>query len=139
MLMPDDGFVKIYRKITNWDWYDDPNTFRLFIHCILKANYKEKEWHGITIPVGSFVTSYTKLAKELKLTPDKIRTAINKLKNTKNITVESTTKYSVITIISHQKYQSTPKQNPKQIPNSSQTHPKPIPTTKERKNERKKE
>ena len=82
MLLPDDGFVKIYRKITNWDWYDDPNTFRLFIHCILKANYKEKEWHGITIPVGSFVTSYAKLAKELKLTPDKIRLAMKKLKTT---------------------------------------------------------
>ena len=139
MLLPDDGFVKIYRKITNWNWYDDPNTFRLFVHCILKANYKEKEWHGITIPVGSFVTSYAKLAKELKLTPDKIRLAMKKLKTTKNITVKSTTQYTVITVISYQKYQTNPKQNPEQIPNESQTNTKRIPTTKERKNVRKKE
>ena len=139
MLLPDDGFVKIYRKITNWDWYDDPNTFRLFVHCILKANYKEKEWHGITIPVGSFVTSYAKLAKELKLTPDKIRLAMKKLKTTKNITVKSTTQYTVITVISYQKYQINPKQNTEPIPNVSQTNTKPIPTTKERKNERKTE
>ena len=139
MLMPDDGFVKIYRSIIKWDWYDDANTFRLFFHCILKANYEDKEWHGLTIHRGSFVTSYGKLAKELKLTTDKIRTSIGKLKRTNNITIKSTNKYSVITVVAYKKNQNNPTQNPQQVPHTSHTSPKQIPTTKESKNERKKE
>ena len=138
MLLPDDGFVKIYRKITNWDWYDDPNTFRLFVHCILKANYKEKEWHGITIPVGSFVTSYSKLAKELKLSNREIRTALDHLKSTQEVTYKSTPRYSIIALNNYKKYQQTDTQNDKLATNCRQTNDKLVTTTKERKNERKK-
>ena len=31
------GWIKIHRKITEWEWYDDVNTFRLFMHLILKS------------------------------------------------------------------------------------------------------
>ena len=139
MLLPDDGFVKIYRKITSWDWYDDPNTFRLFVHCILKANYKEKEWHGITIPVGSFVTSYAKLAKELKLSKKEIRIALDHLKTTQEVAHESTTQYSIITVKNYKKYQQTGTQNGTQGAHEGHTEGTRGATTKERKNERKKE
>lgn len=105
MLMPDDGFVKIYRSIIKWDWYDDANTFRLFFHCILKANYEDREWHGLTIKRGSFVTSYGKLAKELKLSIKQIRTALNRLKRAQDVAQKSTSRYSIITVTNYEKYQ----------------------------------
>ena len=129
MIGKEHGFIKLYRDITNWGWYQNPNTCRLFIHCLLKANFQEKEWEGIKVPIGSFVTSYGHLAHELKISVDKVRTALKHLKNTKEIAIRTTSQYTVITLNNYVIYQ----QNPTQIPNESQTNPKQIPTTKERK------
>ena len=100
------GFVKIYRDITDWGWYTEPNTLRVYLHCILKANYTEKEWKGIKIPTGSFVTSYSNLAKELILTVQKVRTALKNLQNSKNLTIKSTHRFSIIEVNCYQFYQS---------------------------------
>lgn len=37
------NFVYIHRKIMDWEWYKDPNTFRVFLHLILRANWKPHE------------------------------------------------------------------------------------------------
>lgn len=37
-----EGWISLYRKILNWEWYSDANTFRLFIHLLLQANHEEK-------------------------------------------------------------------------------------------------
>ena len=132
MIKGQKGYVRLYRDIMDWSWYDDANTVRLFIHCILKANYDDNVWHGIKIERGSFVTSYAKLAQELKLTPDKIRTSISHLKMTNTITHKPTAKYSIITVNNYSSYQTNDTQFPKQIPNESQTNPKQIPTTNKR-------
>ena len=36
------GFIKLFRQILDWEWYDDLPTCRLFIHLLLKANYAER-------------------------------------------------------------------------------------------------
>ena len=61
------GYIKISRKIMLWGWYKDANTCRLFLHMILKANYKDGEYQGVTIPRGAFVSSYPELAQEIGL------------------------------------------------------------------------
>jgi len=99
------GFIVIYRSLLEWEWYSDANTLRLFLHCLLRANHKDRAWQGITIERGSFVTSYQHLALDLGLTVQKIRTSINKLKSTGEITHKSHGKYGVITINNYDKYQ----------------------------------
>ena len=85
----DGGFIKIDRGILDWEWYSDINTTRLFIHLILKANWKDGRFQGQEIKRGSFVTSYLKLAEETELTVNQVRTSLNKLKSTGEITVKS--------------------------------------------------
>ena len=36
--MLENGYVTIQRKIVKWEWYKNPNTFKLFVHLILTAN-----------------------------------------------------------------------------------------------------
>lgn len=72
-------YVYMFRKMTNWRWYDNPNAKVVFLHCLLTANWKGKEWHDIWIPRGSLVTSYQNLATMLGLTKQQVRTAIDKL------------------------------------------------------------
>jgi len=80
-----EGWIKLHRKMLQWEWYDDINTKCLFIHCLLKANIEDKKWRGITIKRGQLYTSVAKLSKELKLSSKQIRTAINKLEKTGEI------------------------------------------------------
>ena len=134
-----EGWIKIHRKILEWEWYDDCNVFRLFFHLLLTVNYEDKNWHGTTIQAGQIITSVDKLAGSLHLSTQQIRTAINKLKNTGEITSETTNKYTIITICNFAKYQSfesveqqTKQQtNNNQITNEQQTNNNQITTTKE--------
>ena len=140
------GYIKIDRKITEWEWYKNLNTKVVFFHCLLKANWKEGKFEGKIIKRGSFVTSIKKLSLELCLTEDEVRTAIKHLISTGEITKQTTNKYSVITVSIYELYQDIPEQIPsnsqtdaKQIPNNSHSIPKQFPTIEERKNIRREE
>ncbi len=34
------GFIKIHRSLIDWEWYTEPNTFRVFIHLLMLATHK---------------------------------------------------------------------------------------------------
>jgi|TARA_R110000772_G_scaffold170373_1_gene282251 hypothetical protein len=99
------GFIVLHRKMVDWEWYQDANTMRLFLHCILKANHKTKKWQGIDIQRGQFLTSSDILAGDLKLSRQQIRTSLNKLKSTSEITISTTARNSMITVSAYNDYQ----------------------------------
>ena len=73
------GFISLHRKILNWEWYDEPNTFKMFIHCLLRANHKDSSWRGEDIKRGQFITSLSHLATETGLSVKQVRTALKNL------------------------------------------------------------
>lgn len=99
------GYVKISRKIMKWGWYRDGNTCRLFMHAILKANWKDGEYQGVTIPCGSFASTYQELAQELGLSVKNVRTALEHLKKTGEVAVSRHAKFSVFTVQNYSMYQ----------------------------------
>lgn len=102
----DEGFVKVFRKMTSWEWYTDTPVKVVFIHCLLKANYKDKRWKGVLIKRGQFVTSYPKLAKECGITVMQARRAISTLCATGEITHKPQARFSMITVVKYDSYQS---------------------------------
>ena len=122
------GFIKLHRQITEWEWYSNINVCRLFIHCLLKANHKDNKWQGIVIERGSFITSIENLAFETGLSGQQVRTALNKLKSTGEITSKTTNRYSIISIKNWNSYQLDNTQDNKQITNKQQTNNKQITT-----------
>ena len=103
--MLEGGWIKIHRQIAKWEWADSPSVFCLFIHLLLMANWENCKWHGKRIKVGQLVTGRNKLAKATGLTVQQVRTALNKLQSTGEITINSTKQYSIITISNYVKYQ----------------------------------
>lgn len=99
------GWIKIHRKITEWEWYDDANTFRLFMHLILKANHKNKKYRGQLVKTGSLLTGRELLSQETGLSIQQIRTCLNRLKSTNQITIDSTRQGTIIQVINYDKYQ----------------------------------
>ena len=128
------GFIILDRKMLKWEWYQDTNTVRLFIHLLLMANWEDKKWQGIVIKRGQFVTSRKNLVKPTGLTEQQIRTCLNKLISTNEITKTATNKYTVITINNYDKYQNLNQYLNQRITNKQPTNNQQITTTENNKN-----
>jgi len=133
-----ESFVKLNRSILDWEWYQDPIVSRLYIHLLLRANYTTKKWQGTLVLRGQLITSINHLAHDLLLSTQQIRTGIKKLKTSGYITIKTTTKFTLITVVEYEKMQgsntSANKQNNTLVTNKTQTDNKQITTTKEGKN-----
>lgn len=99
------GYVSLHRQIMDWEWYKDPIVSRIFIHLLLKATHQETKWQGTTIYPGQLITGREVLAKELGISEQNVRTALSKLKSTNEITIKSTNKFSVVSIVKWTEYQ----------------------------------
>lgn len=115
------GFIKIYRKFIKWEWYSNKITKEVFIHLLLKANWKAGKFEGYDIPRGSLVTSRAKLAKELLTSEQQIRTALKHLKSTGEITIKATNKFTIITIVNYEMYQQNNQEENHQPTNNQPT------------------
>jgi hypothetical protein len=105
----EDGFILLQRKILEWGWYKDANTFRVFIHLLLKSNHKDGYFNGIFVKRGQRYTSINSLSEELKLTEKQVRLTLIKLVKTKEIEQKGTNKGTMITICNYDTYQANEK------------------------------
>lgn len=99
------GFISLYRSILDWEWYGDVNTARLFIHLLLTVNWEDKRFRGREVRRGQRVCSRGTLAKETALSIQSVRTAINRLKSTGELTDEKIPGGRIITVVKYEKYQ----------------------------------
>lgn len=106
----DTGYVSLYRKITEWEWYTNTNVKSLFIHCLLRANHKSQKWQGIAVERGAFITSLAKLSVETGMSLKAVRIALKHLESTGEIKQESTNKFTKIIVTNYNYYQEQGKQ-----------------------------
>ena len=99
------GFITLHRQILDWEWYKDINTKVLFLHLLLKANYKDLNFEGRKILRGQLVTSLPSLASQTGLSVRQIRVSLDKLKLTGEVTSSVYARYRVITIVKYDEYQ----------------------------------
>ena len=116
------GWIKLHRQILNWEWYSDTNTFRLFLHLILTANYKDQKHQGKLIKKGTLITGRDKLSIETGLSVREVRTCLERLKSTNEIAIKSNSKGTEIQVVNYDKYQiETSETTNKQPTNDQQT------------------
>lgn len=113
--MNTNGYIKLHRSLLDWEWYADKNTSRMFLHILLRANFVDAIWRkGITVKRGSLITSVQALAQETGLTVSQTRRTLNHLQDSKEITLKTTNKYTVITVVKYDFYQGQGKCDDKQ-------------------------
>lgn len=103
--MPLSGYIKLHRSLLEWEWHDDSETLSVWIHLLLLANFKSVEWHGISLQPGQIVTSRDSLVKATGLSERKIRTALSRLKSSGCLTIESTNRFTLISIVNFEFFQ----------------------------------
>ena len=105
----DTEFLKLYRKFVGWEWYQNVPTKVLFLHCLLRANWKAGSWMGINYEPGQFITSLQSLALETGLSVRQVRTALNHLKATGEVTDLRQANFRIITVKNWNRYQAIDK------------------------------
>lgn len=99
-------YIKLYRSILGWEWYKDQNTKSLFLHFLLKANTADQKFKGIEIKRGQFISSLKNLSNETGLSIREVRTALEHLILTQEVTKSITSKFTLFTVLNYEKFQS---------------------------------
>ena len=99
------GYIKLYRKLIQWGWYQDNVVKSLFLHFLLTDSFKDFDWMGEKLKAGQLITGRKKLAEELNFSERQIRTAMEKLKSTGEVTYKTTNKFTIVTVVNWEDYQ----------------------------------
>lgn len=92
------GFVKLSNNLSDWAWYNDNNTLAVYIRLLMGAVWQDACYQNAKLKRGQAATTIPKIAEQSGLTIQQTRTVLNRLKSTGKITVENTSKFSIITL-----------------------------------------
>ena len=138
-----EGWIKIHRKIMDWEWKSEPNMIALWIDLLCRANHAPHRWQGVDVDRGQCVVGLKSLSVSTGLSVKSVRTCLDRLKSASQVAIESNNRYSLVSIINYDGYQcSDAEQNEangtpdgKQAANKGQTNGKQRATNKNDKNE----
>lgn len=99
------GWVKLHRKFQNWEWYKKSEMVHLFLHLLLSANHKDNTWQGTEVKRGQLVTGRQALVRETGISERTIRTCLDRLTKTGELTSKTTNRFTIVTICNYDEYQ----------------------------------
>ncbi len=95
------GFVKLPDDLTEWAWYGDNVALLIYIRLRFAAKYKAADVGNVHLERGQIATSIREISETNGVSIRQARTALERLKATNKITVKSTSKISIVTLIDY--------------------------------------
>lgn len=92
------GYIKLYRKMQDWEWYQDPCTKSVFIDLLLSAAFQTTSYKGVELQAGQVALTVQKLADRLGFTPKQVRLALERLEKGNQITRRRANRFTVVTV-----------------------------------------
>lgn len=99
MIQTNGTWLKLPRSFTSWRWYSESNMVHLYLYLLLQANVKKTDYKTLTIMPGQLVTSHAQISSRTGLSSRNVRTCLQKLSKTKEVTVVSNRRGTIITIL----------------------------------------
>lgn len=104
-----DGYIRLYRKILENPVFQNANLLKVFIWCLLKATYKERDvlvgLRTIKLYPGQFIYGRKSASSELDMPESSVRNYMDTLKKLKILDIKSDNKYSLVTLVNWEVYQ----------------------------------
>jgi len=123
--MPNNGWIKLHRKMMEKGWYKNSQYVHLWTHILLKANHKAKEvmWNGqiVNIKAGQFISGRKRLSKATGIPESTIERVLKLFENEHQIEQQKTTKFRLITVINWEGHQASEQHNGQQADNRRTT------------------
>ncbi|MBO5715064.1 MAG: hypothetical protein J6S23_01565 [Clostridia bacterium] len=120
-----EGYIKLYRKMMKWGWYTDTNTKCVFLHLLFLACYEPCYFKGVYLEPGQIITTVKEISDGTGISVRSVRTSLERLKSTNELTIETSPKFSLIKLNNYADYQGNDKGSDKQVTNERQTNDKP--------------
>lgn len=110
----DGGYVKVSRSLArNW-LIQHPNALAVFVLLLVEAQWKARKYSTsdgfVNLLPGQWVTAIRPLAKRLRMSEMKIRHALKLLVEAETISIETTHRFSIITLKNWEQYQTQEKE-----------------------------
>jgi DNA-binding transcriptional MerR regulator len=128
------GWIRIHRQFLNWEWFNKSEAVHLFMYLVLKANHKDGFWQGNEIKRGQLITSFGKISIDTNISLQTIRTLLKKFEKTNEINMQTTNKFTRITICKYDSYQTENEETNTKATNKQQTTNTQLTTNKNVKN-----
>lgn len=106
---PGGGWVKLHRKLLEWEWYGDAHMVHLLVHLLLTATHEDRKYKGLTIKRGQLVTTIKELAEALGASETSTRRRMKRLKSGGFLTIKVAHRITTITICNYDSYQTKEK------------------------------
>ena len=129
------GYIKIWRKLEDSGLLQMHGTLALFMYILMKATHKPTKI-GTPIGVielerGQYISGRHKLSAAVGLSEREIRTCVARLEELDVISVKTTSRFSVYTIVNYNNYQDNDQQNDQQETNKRPTNDQQTTTKQE--------
>lgn len=108
---PGGGWVKLHRKLLEWEWYEDAHMVHLLVHLLLTATHEDRKYKGLTIKRGQLVTTIKELADALGASETSTRRRMKRLKSGGILTIKVAHNRTTITICNYDSYQMDKKES----------------------------
>ena len=99
------GYVRLYRSLLSWQWFQDSATLHVFICLLLLACFKPLSHAGVDLVPGQLIISRSRLCALTGLSEQRVRTALSHLKATNEITILPRRDFSIVTITHFARWQ----------------------------------
>lgn len=104
------GWIKLHRQALQNGWLQNHRLWVFWCYCLLKATHQPIAvtvgYQRISLDAGQLLFGREKAATELSMTVKQVRTCLEALKRANNLTVKTASKFSIITIVNWDSYQS---------------------------------
>ena len=122
-----ESWVKLYHTTLDSAVMQDDWHFRLFVWCLLKANYKPSGFRGQDLQPGQFITGRVTGAEALNVSPSKFYRGLLTLQNKyESITIKANSQWTTVTICNWDTYQSSVSENGDEVNNERTTNEQPV-------------
>ena len=108
---PGDGWVRLHRKLLEWEWYQDAHMVHLLVHLLLTASHENREYKGLIIKRGQLATTTKELSEALGTSKTSIWRRLKRLEVERFVKLEVKQKETVITICKYDSYQENKKKS----------------------------
>lgn len=136
------GYVKLWRKTLKSPVWQNPKLFRFWAWCLMRASHEEITvlvgFQKVQLKPGQFVFGRKKAAAETGLSERTVRTCLDCLKSMENLTIKTTSKFSILTIEKWDFYQGRPDKTTTKTATKRPPSDHQATTNKNEKNEKKK-
>ena len=144
--MSKQGYIKLYRQITDTPVWADSDKLKLWLMCLMKATHDEKTQvvgnQIIELKAGQFITGRSALSDEFNRDVKKDRRVdgltlfrwLGLFEKMEMLNIKKTNKYSLITVLNWDKYQGQRTSNEQQLNNKRTSDEQQLNTNKNDKN-----